>query len=291
MDRPSSYTNKSLLEILELTETRKDTFCGGRGEVGWHRVFGGQVLGQAFVAACKTVDPDRIAHSLHGYFILAGDPKVPIEYEVERTRDGGSFTTRRINAIQHGKSIFTMMASFQRSESGLVHQFEMPDVPPPEDIQSVDTLIAQHSDKLPKAMLNYWKLPRPIEMRPVNFSRYLGESDRRPVQHMWLKSTSELPDDPVLHQAILAYASDYTLLDTALIPHDRLMFDPHMMMASLDHAIWFHRSAKIDDWVLYTQDSPSTQNSRGLCRGALYSRAGELIASTAQEGLIRIIDE
>lgn len=279
-----------LVDILNLETVGANHFRGSRGEEGWHRVYGGQVLGQALSAATQTVDDSRNAHSLHGYFLLPGDPDHPIDYQVELTRDGRSFSTRRVKAVQNDRSIFTMSASFHSPEPGLDHQFEMPDVPPPEDLHSVTEIVKQNFDNLNEMIRLYWKRTRPIEMRPVETLRYNGQSDRSPKQHTWLKAVAPLPDDPAIHQAVLAYASDFTLLDTALVAHGKLLFDPDIQLASLDHAIWFHRPFRADDWLLYAQDSPSAQAARGFCRGELYTRDGVLVASTAQEGLMRIRD-
>ena len=275
-----------LLSILDLERLGENLFRGLSPQVGWQRVFGGQVIGQALVAACRTVE-DRTAHSLHAYFLRAGDPSVPIIYEVDRIRDGGSFSTRRVVAIQHGHAIFSMAASFQKEEAGLEHQMAMPDVPPPEDLPSEAELKAKFIDKLPEPVKAYWEHERPIEIRPADLSRYFSAETRDPSQQVWIKATGDLGDDLALHQCVLAYASDFTLLDTALIAHGRFVFDPNLMLASLDHAIWFHESFRADDWLLYVQDSPSSGGGRAFCRGTLFTRDGRLVASTAQEGLVR----
>jgi len=275
-----------LLSILDLEGLEENLFRGLSPQVGWQRVFGGQVIGQALVAACRTVE-DRTAHSLHAYFLRAGDPSVPIIYEVDRIRDGGSFSTRRVVAIQHGHAIFSMAASFQKEEAGLEHQMAMPDVPPPEDLPSEAELKAKFIDKLPEPVKAYWEHERPIEIRPADLSRYFSAETRDPSQQVWIKATGDLGDDLALHQCVLAYASDFTLLDTALVAHGRFVFDPNLMLASLDHAIWFHESFRADDWLLYVQDSPSSGGGRAFCRGTLFTRDGRLVASTAQEGLVR----
>ena len=275
-----------LLSILDLEKLEENLFRGLSPQVGWQRVFGGQVIGQALVAACRTVE-DRTAHSLHAYFLRAGDPSVPIIYEVDRIRDGGSFSTRRVVAVQHGHAIFSMAASFQKEEAGLEHQMAMPDVPPPEDLPSEAELKAKFIDKLPEPVKAYWEHERPIEIRPADLSRYFSAETRDPSQQVWIKATGDLGDDLALHQCVLAYASDFTLLDTALIAHGRFVFDPNLMLASLDHAIWFHESFRADDWLLYVQDSPSSGGGRAFCRGTLFTRDGRLVASTAQEGLVR----
>ena len=275
-----------LLSILDLETLEKNLFRGLSPQVGWQRVFGGQVIGQALVAANRTVE-GRMAHSLHAYFLRAGDPAVPIIYEVDRIRDGGSFSTRRVVAIQHGHAIFSMAASFHKEEGGLEHQMAMPDVPPPEDLPSEAELKEQLIDKLPEPVKAYWQHERPIEIRPVDLSRYFSPETRDPSQQVWIKATGDLGDDLALHQCVLAYASDFTLLDTALIAHGRFVFDPALMLASLDHAIWFHERFRADDWLLYAQDSPSSGAGRAFCRGTLFTRDGRLVASTAQEGLVR----
>lgn len=277
---------EQLLSILDLEPLEVNLFRGLSPQVGWQRVFGGQVIGQALVAAHRTVN-GRPAHSLHAYFLRAGDPAVPIIYEVDRIRDGGSFTTRRVVAIQHGQAIFSMAASFHRDEPGLQHQVKMPDVPPPEALPSEAELKEKLIDRLPEPVKAYWQRERPIEIRPIDLSRYLSPENRAPTQQVWIKATGQLGDDLALHQCVLAYASDFTLLDTALIAHGRFVFDPRLMLASLDHAIWFHRSFRADDWLLYVQDSPSSGAGRAFCRGTLFTREGELVASTAQEGLLR----
>ena len=275
-----------LLSILDLEPLEENLFRGLSPQAGWQRVFGGQVIGQALVAACRTVD-GRAAHSLHAYFLRAGDPAVPIIYEVDRIRDGKSFSTRRVVAIQHGQAIFSMAASFHKGEPGLHHHMKMPDVPPPEALPSEAELKEKLIDRLPEPVKAYWQHERPIEIRPVDFSRYLSADKRAPIQQVWIKATGRLGDDLALHQCVLAYASDFTLLDTALIAHGRFVFDPRLMLASLDHAIWFHRNFRADEWLLYAQDSPSSGAGRAFCRGTLFTRDGELVASTTQEGLVR----
>ena len=278
----------SLLNILDLEQLEQNLFRGRSPQNGWQRVYGGQVVGQALVAAARTVGAaDRMTHSLHAYFLLPGDPKAPIIYEVDRIRDGGSFTTRRVVAIQHGQPMFSMAVSFHKPEPGFDHQIAMPDVPPPEELASEEELKARLLPHLPETMRKYWELERPIELRPTDLSRYLSSEKGEPRQHIWIKASGSLPDDPRLHQCVLAYASDFSLLDTALVAHGRLMFDPRIMMASLDHAVWFHRPFRADEWLLYAQDSPSSQGARGFCRGSIFSRDGVLVASVAQEGLIR----
>ncbi len=277
----------TLQKTLELEQLETNLFRGSSPSDGWQRVFGGQVLGQALMAAMRTVDEPRPVHSLHGYFLLGGDPAHPIVYDVERTRDGGSFTTRRVKAIQHGRIIFTMSASFHKDEEGYVHQAKMPDVPAPEGLPGVADLMGQMLDKLPENMRRYWARQHPVDLRPVDISRYLSREPGPAVQHIWLRANGTLGDDLKIHAGILAYASDFTLLDTALVPHGKLLFDADVQLASLDHAMWFHRPFRADEWLLYTQDSPNGSGARGFCRGSVFARDGRLIASVAQEGLIR----
>jgi acyl-CoA thioesterase-2 len=278
----------SLLDILDLEPLEQNLFRGRSPQHGWQRVFGGQVLGQALVAAVRTVPPDRIAHSLHGYFLLPGDPSRPIIYNVERVRDGKSFTTRHVTAIQHGRPMFVMSVSFQIDEPGLDHQSSMPAVPSPDDLPNEQELKARMLPRLPANMRSYWERERPIEMRPVDVSRYVAREKRAPEQSIWMRASGTLPDEFPRHQCVLAYASDFSLLDTALIAHGKLMFDEDIQLASLDHALWFHRPFRADDWLLYVQDSPSTHGARGLCRGSVYTRTGVLVATVAQEGLMRL---
>jgi acyl-CoA thioesterase II len=278
---------QELIQILTLERLEDNLFRGPKARDAWQRVYGGQVLGQALAAATATVDPSRAIHSLHGYFLLAGDPEHEIIYDVERIRDGGSFNTRRIKAIQHGQAIFAMSASFQRHEEGYDHQSKMPAVPPPEALPSAKDLIAKMVAHLPENMRAYWSRERPIDLRIVDPSRYTSREPRAAEQAVWLKANGILPDAANLHQAVLAYASDFTLLDTALIAHGKLLFDRDIQLASLDHAMWFHRPFRADDWLLYAQDSPSAFGARGYCRGAIYNRQGHLVASTVQEGLMR----
>jgi len=279
---------EKLLSLLDLEPIEVNIFRGNSPVDSWQRVFGGQVLGQALVAATRTVDEKRLAHSLHAYFLRPGDPKIPILYEVERARDGRSFTTRRVVAIQHGRSIFNMSASFHTGEEGFDHQIKMPDVPPPEDLKSMRELRAEIADKLPPEMARWWSRERPIELRPINPRDHVNPDKLAPNQYVWVRASDTLPDIMSLHQCVLAYASDMTLLDTSLFPHAASgLLDRSVQMASLDHAMWFHRPFRADQWLLYVQDSPSAYGSRGFNRGSLFTRDGILVASVAQEGLIR----
>ena len=277
---------ETLLSILDLEPLEHNLFRGRSPQVGWQRVFGGQVIGQALVAAARTVE-GRASHSLHAYFMRPGDPSVPIIYEVDRIRDGKSFATRRVVAIQHGEAIFSMSASFQVEESGFDHQLPMPSVPPPEELPSESDLKALFVEKAPEPVRRYWERERPLELRPVDLRHYLSREPLEPVQQVWIRATGRLPDNPDIHRSVLAYASDMTLLDTSLFAHGRNIFDRDLQVASLDHALWFHRPFRIDEWLLYSEDSPSASGARGFSRGSLFSRDGRLIASVAQEGLIR----
>ncbi|MEO0328034.1 MAG: acyl-CoA thioesterase II [Pseudomonadota bacterium] len=278
---------ETLLNVLDLEYIEQNLYRGESPNVGWQRVFGGQVIGQALVAAQRTVEEGRIVHSLHGYFMRPGDPSVPIVYEVDRIRDGKSFTTRRVVAIQHGRAIFSMSASFQITEEGLEHFVPMPDAPDPETLPSGQQLAEKYIDHAPKGVREYWQRARPIELRPIHVDHYITDRKLEPRQDIWLRATGPLPDDPAIQQAVLAYASDMTLLDTSLFAHGRAVFDPTLQVASLDHAMWFHRPINMEEWHLYSQDSPNSSGARGFTRGSIYDAKGNLVASVAQEGLIR----
>jgi acyl-CoA thioesterase-2 len=279
---------QDLLSILDLETLEHNLFRGRSPQSGWQRVFGGQVIGQALVAAQRTVEIDRHVHSLHCYFMRPGDPSVPIIYEVDRIRDGKSFTTRRVVAIQHGHAIFSLSASFQYDEPGLEHSFDMPaDVPRPESLLSEKELIANFIDHVPEPVRRYWERERAIEMKPVSLNHYVTQEKLPPRQNIWFRTTGPIPDDRAVQAAVLAYLSDMTLLDTSLFAHGKSIFNRDLQVASLDHAMWFHRPAKLDEWFLYTQDSPNTSGARGLTRGQIFAADGTLVASVAQEGLIR----
>ena len=264
---------QALVKQLQLEQIEQNLFRGTSSDIGTPAVFGGQVLGQALMAAARTVD-GHAAHSLHGYFLRAGDKAAPIVYDVDRIRDGASFTMRRVVAIQHGKTIFHMSASFHRREEGVSHQRPMPEVPPPEG------LTARAGARV--------RSERPIEFRHVDARDPVTAGPRPPVSQIWLRTAAALPDDPLLHQAMLAYASDYSLLGVAMQPHGLAFRQPGVQAVSLDHAMWFHRDFRCDDWLLYQADSPSAEHARGFCRGSLFARDGRLVASVAQEGLIRV---
>ncbi len=278
---------QDLLKILDLEQLELNLFRGHSPQTGWQRVYGGQVIGQALAAACRTLDVTaRPPHSLHAYFLLGGDPKVPIIYEVERVRDGRSFATRRVVAIQHGEAIFIMSVSFHGDEPGMTHQAKMPDVPTPEELPTLADL-KQRTLPMPEPVQRFYERERPIELRPVEFDRYMGRKIENGRFHIWLRASGRLPDDLSIHHCVLAYASDMGLLDSSLVPHGRTLFEKEFMAASLDHALWFHRPFRADDWLLYAHDSPNLSGSRGFSRGLIFTRDGTLVASVAQEGLVR----
>jgi acyl-CoA thioesterase II len=280
---------QDLIDLLDLESLELNLFRGRSPQASWQRVFGGQVIGQALVAACRTVEnvSARPPHSLHAYFLIGGDPKVPIIYEVDRIRDGRSFTTRRVVAIQHGHAIFSMSVSFHGAEGDLSHQFTMPDVPKPDELPTEAEIRERVRPLMPEAVRRYYERERPIELRPVEYNRYAGGKLAGDRFHVWVRTTGRLPDEPAIHQCVLAYASDMTLLDAALIAHGRTVLSDDIMAASLDHALWFHRPFRADEWLLYAQDSPNLAGSRGFARGLIFSSDGTLVASVAQEGLLR----
>lgn len=284
-----------LVDLLDLEEIEKNHYRGRSPDDAWQRVYGGQVLGQALVAASRTVeDPTRHAHSLHAYFLRPGDPAVPLLYVVDRIRDGRSFTTRRVVAIQHGRPIFNMSISFQVREDGLSHQFDMPtDVPAPEDLESERVIRRRHAQAagLDQDLIDRFARDRPIEMRPIDPQNEFAPEKRPPHQRAWMRAVGPLADDERLHQCALAYLSDWSLLDTCTWPHGVSFMQENFQTASLDHAMWFHRPFRADEWMLYVQDSPSASGARGFNRGLIYARDGSLIASVAQEGLIRVHEE
>jgi acyl-CoA thioesterase-2 len=277
-----------LVELLELERLEDNLFRGQSRDIGTRFVFGGQVLGQALSAAQRTVPDDRVAHSLHAYFLRAGDIDAPIVYSVERTRDGGSFSARRVVAIQHGQPILNGSISFQVPETGYEHQMSMPEVPAPEDVETTPALSEDQLARLPEKTQRWLGKDGPFEFRHVWPRDELRPAKRPPYQHIWFRLTAPIADTLSLHQALLAYASDFHLIGTATLPHGISYLTRNMQMASLDHALWFHREFRIDDWLLYSFDSPTSQGGRGLARGMIYTRDGRLIASTAQEGLIRV---
>jgi len=276
-----------LLREFELERIEVNLFRGESRDIGAPQVFGGQVLGQALMAAYATVESHDV-HSLHAYFLRRGDFNAPIVYHVDRARDGHSFDARRVVAIQHGEQIFNMSASFQVREPGLEHQVPMPDVPPPEELTDDGTPPAAVLEQLPEKQRRMFEQQRPFEFRVVEPFDYVRPQQMAATQHVWLRAVGRLPDDEHLHRCLLAYVSDYNLLATAVRPHGTTYLSGQLIMASIDHAMWFHRSPRVDDWLLYSMDSPSASGARGFARGTLHSRDGRLIASTAQEGLIRV---
>ena len=280
-----------LIDLLQLERLEENLFRGQSRDIGTRYVFGGQVLGQALSAAQRTVDADRPVHSLHAYFLRAGDIEAPIVYDVDRARDGKSFSVRRVVAIQHGQPIFNFSASFQVHEAGAEHQIEMPEVPGPEDLQPIAPVPADELSKMPVKLQRWLSRRGAFEFRYVNPRNELKPTKRPPYQQIWFRLIDRAPDDDALHRALLAYASDFHLIGTAMLPHGISYLQHNVQVASLDHALWFHRPFRTDDWLLYACDSPSAQGARGLTRGQVYTRAGTLVASTAQEGLIRLLPE
>ena len=276
-----------LLGLLKLEKIEESIFRGSSQDLGFGNVFGGQVLGQALSAASQTVEPARGVHSLHGYFLRPGDPARPIVYEVDCIRDGKSFTTRRVVAIQKGRAIFSLSASFQVQEEGFEHQVSPPEVPGPEGLPSEIERAMQVKDKIPVLIRDKILCVKPIEIRPVNPINPFAPTKEKPVRYVWFKTIHKMPDDIAIHKYLLAYASDFGLVATALYPHGHTFWEPTMQVASLDHAMWFHRDFRIDEWLLYAMESPSASQARGLCHGNIFTHDGRLIASTTQEGLIR----
>jgi len=273
-----------LLQLLELEPLEVNLFRGASRDIGSPQVFGGQVLGQALMAACATAE-GRPVHSLHAYFLRRGDFNAPIVYEVDRSRDGASFSSRRVVAIQHGQQIFNMAASFQIEEDGPDHQVPMPEVAPPEELPDLTTEVRKHLSRMPAERRRFWSLERPFEFRSVEA---VEAGEPRPgVRNLWFRLVDRCPDDPVLHRCLLAYMSDYHLLETATLPHGLAYRSGDVTLASIDHAMWFHRPLRVDEWLLYALISPSSSGSRGVAFGRIFDRAGRLVASTAQEGLMR----
>lgn len=277
-----------LLSLLALEPLEVNIYRGTNRDVGSGRVFGGQVFAQALVAARRTVDDAREAHSVRGDFILPGDLAAPIVYFVDRLRDGTSFATRRVTAIQHGRAIFNLSASFHKLEEGLAHQLSMPEVPAPETLPSELTLLRAIADRIPERYRAAWTQDRPIDFRPVDSVDPFRPDVRPPQRQLWFRAVGPMPDELLLHQAVLAYASDYSLLTTSLLPHGVSIRAPGLQLASLDHSVWLHRAFRADEWLLYVIDSPVSGGARGFARGSIFARTGELVASVAQEGLLRM---
>ena len=279
-----------LIKLLDLETLEENLFRGQSENIGGPRVFGGQVIGQALTAAVRTVPEKRFVHSLHAYFLRPGDMEYPIIYDVERTRDGGSFTTRRVVAIQKGEPIFDMALSFHKAEKGPSHQIDMLDIPGPNECTSELEVRKKMIDKVPAKYRDFFLRERPIEIRNLPGEGMFEEPTKKePYKHVWMKAVGKLPDDVVLHQAILAYASDMGLLSTSMNPHKLSFAKGNVMSASLDHAMWFHRPFRADEWMLYSTDSPSASNARGFNRGSVYTEDGTLVASAVQEGLMRVV--
>jgi acyl-CoA thioesterase-2 len=276
-----------LIKVMTLERLELNLFRGQSRDIGSAQVFGGQVLGQALVAATATAE-DRVVHSLHAYFLRRGDFNSPIVYEVDRALDGKHFSSRRVVAIQHGRQIFNMSASFQLAETGLDHQISIPEVPPPESLPDYETHYREVADKLPAAARRMLEQKRPFEFRPVDPPDPLRRDKSPPRKYIWFRAVDRLAGDEALHRCLLAYVSDFHLLDTALGPHGVSMISSQLVIASVDHAMWFHRSVRVDDWLLYAVDSPSASGARGFTRGSVFARDGRLVASAAQEGLIRV---
>jgi acyl-CoA thioesterase II len=281
------YDVGDLLELLDLEPLEYNIYRGRNRDIGTGRVFGGQVMAQALVAAQRTVEEERVAHSLHGYFILPGDLGAPIVYFVDRLRDGKSFATRRVTAIQHGQAIFNMSASFHRNEPGFDHQAPMPEAPPPDGLRSELELIRAGAERIPERVRDVLTQDRPIDFRPIDSDPFEA-APSEPLRQLWLRAIGAMPNDVLSHQAVLAYASDYGLLATAVRPQGLSIRDPRLQAATLDHAVWFHRDFRMDDWLLYAMDSPAGGGARGFTRGSVYTQDGRLVASVAQEGLLRL---
>lgn len=276
----------SVIRLLDLERLEDNLFRGHSADIGAPQVFGGQVLGQALSAAHCTVDA-RAPHSLHAYFLRPGDFNQPVVYQVERSRDGGSYSNRRVVAVQHGRPILNLAASFHSGESGFEHQFTMPEVPGPEGLTKTIDIHDSIIDRVPEKMRRLLAHRPPLEFRPVEPPKFIDPEARAPRKHVWMRAWDQLPDDPELHRNLLTYVSDYELLGTATLPHDLDFSTRPVQMASIDHALWFHRPFRVDEWLLYACDSPSSHGGRGFTRGQFFTRSGELVASTAQEGVIR----
>jgi len=280
-------TIEELLQLMELEPLEVNLFRGESHDIGTSRVFGGQVLAQSIIAASRTVD-EGVIHSLHAYFLRAGDAEAPIVYNVDRNRDGRSFKSRRVVAIQHGRPIFTMAASFQLEQEGLTHQVEMPDVPMPEELSSESDIPEDRLERVPPLLRRWFTRTGPFDFRPVRKTDIFNPQPQPPTSNIWFRLNEKIEVSDLMHRALMAYASDFHLVGTAVLPHGISFLQEDLLMASLDHGMWFHRPARVDDWLLYSCDSPSSSGGRGLARGLIYDRAGRLIASTIQEGMIRV---
>ncbi|MND27708.1 Acyl-CoA thioesterase 2 [compost metagenome] len=282
-----SHVLDDLVDLLSLEAIEENLFRGRSQDLGFRQLYGGQVLGQSLSAASQTVEEARHVHSLHGYFLRPGDAAMPVVYSVDRVRDGGSFSTRRVTAIQKGQPIFTCSASFQYDEEGFEHQTQMPAVVGPQNLPSEVELFQRIADRLPETIRDKMLCAKPIEIRPVTEEDPFDPKPGDPVKYIWFRADGTLPDVPALHKYMLAYASDFGLLTTSLLPHGKSVWQKDMQIASLDHALWFHGNLRADEWLLYAMDSPWAGNARGFSRGNIYNQAGQLVASSCQEGLIR----
>lgn len=283
-----TQTLDTLVPLLALESIEENLFRGASHDLGFRQLFGGQVLGQALSAATQTVDPARPAHSLHGYFLRPGDARLPVIYQVDRVRDGGTFSARRVSAIQKGQVIFTAIASFHAEEAGFAHQCPMPEVPGPEGLPDHIERILDASLEIPERVRERLQGRKALQMRPVGLQNPVDPRPQEPFQHIWVRAAGEVPaGNPALHRYLLAYASDFFLIATALLPHAASLWQPDLQVASLDHALWFHREVKADEWLLYSLESPWAGAGRGLARGHFFNRDGELVATVAQEGLMR----
>jgi acyl-CoA thioesterase-2 len=286
-----SQVLSELVALLTLETIEVNLFRGVSQDLGFRQLFGGQVFGQCVSAASQTVEPERHVHSMHGYFLRPGDASLPVVYQVDRVRDGGSFSTRRVTAIQKGKPIFTCSASFQFDEEGFHHQNLMPQVPGPEELKSETELARMVEQLIPERMRERATSDKPTEIRRVTLINPFAPKACEPVKHAWFRAAGELPDEPQRHKLLLAYASDFNLLTTSMQPHGVSVFQKFMQVASLDHSLWFHADLRMDDWLLYSMDSPWAGNARGFARGSIFNRQGQLVASVAQEGLTRIRED
>lgn len=278
---------EDVIELLSLETLEDLLFRGDSHDIGSTRVFGGQIVGQALAAAQKTVAQDQQAHSLHAYFLRPGDVNRPVVYQVECARDGRSYANRRIVALQRGRPILNMAASFHMAEEGQSHQIQAPDVPGPDGLADTFELHQSIADKVPEKMQRLLAHRRPFEFRPVELPKFMDPKARSPQKHIWMRAWEKLPDDPKLHQSLLAYVSDYELLGTATLPHELDFIQRTVQLASLDHALWFHRPFRVDEWLLYACDSPTSSGGRGFSRGQIFDQQGQLVASVAQEGVMR----
>lgn len=280
----------SLVKLITMEPIDENVFRGQSQDLGLRQLFGGQILGQALAAASHTVSKNRPAHSIHGYFLRRGDPDYPVVFWVDRIRDGHSFTARRVTAIQNGQTIFVCSASFHTIEYGYQHQIPMPEVPPPETLESELELASNHKDQLPPEFYKRIKSGRPIDIRPVDGVNLFKAGVRPAIQHCWFKANGVVPNDEALHRSLLLYTTDFNLLRTSLLPHGRSILDPNIQVASIDHSLWFHAQPDMNDWLLFSIDSPWAGDARGFSKGSIFNRKGKLIASVCQEGLIRPMD-